>query len=386
MNPPPSSFWPRRRVLTLPLALAAARSAWAQAAPGVSEREIVLGQFAALSGPAAQLGLRLQAGMKAWFAQVNAAGGVGGRSIRLVARDDGYEAEKAPAAVKALINEDKVFALAGSVGTPTGLAAVPVINEAGIPLVGMFTGAQALREPFNRNLFHVRASYFDETERIVQHLTTLGVKKIGVFYQNDSYGQAGLTGVRNALTRRKMEPAGLGTVERNNVDVTQALDSLLKAEPEAIVQISAYKSCAAFIKAARTRGYGGQFFNVSFVGSKALADELGDAGVGVVISQVVPFPFQPAMPVVRDYQQHMAAAGDKEIDFSSMEGYLIARVVTEGLRRAGKNLTRESFVAGLESMREVDIGGFKVTFSPQNHEGSKFTDLTIIGRGGKFMH
>lgn len=152
------------------------------------------------------------------------------------------------------------------------------------------------------------------------------------------------------------------------------------------MQISAYKSCAAFIKSARTRGYGGQFFNVSFVGSKALADELGDADVGVVISQVVPFPFQSAMPVVRDYQQHMAAAGDKEIDFSSMEGYLIAHVVTEGLRRAGKSLTRESFVAGLESMREVDIGGFKVTFSPQNHEGSKFTDLTIIGRGGKFMH
>ncbi|RPE72838.1 ABC-type branched-subunit amino acid transport system substrate-binding protein [Tibeticola sediminis] len=377
--------WNRRQLIALPVAMALGRSAWADS-PGVGEREVLLGQFAALSGPAAQLGLRLQAGMKAWFQHVNAAGGVAGRAIRLVARDDGYEPERALAAAKGLIQEDRVFALVGSVGTPTTLAAVPAINEAGIPLVGMFTGAQALREPFNRNLFHVRASYFDETERIVQHLTTLGVKKIGVFYQNDSYGQAGLTGVRNALQRRKMEPVGLGTVERNSVDVSKALDSLLKAQPEAIVQISAYKSCAAFIKAARAKGYGGQFFNVSFVGSKALADELGDAGAGVVVSQVVPFPFQPAMPVVRDYQAHMVAAGDKEFDFSSMEGYLIARVVTDGLKRAGKNLTRESFVAGLESMREVDIGGFKVSFTPQNHEGSKYTDLTIIARGGKFMH
>lgn len=380
-----ASGWSRRSVLTLPLALAVAKGASAQPTPGVTDNEVVLGQFAALTGPAAQLGVRLQAGMKAWFAHVNAGGGVVGRSIRLVARDDGYESEKATAAVAALIEEDKVFALTGSVGTPTGLAAVPKINEVGIPLVGLFTGAQALREPFNRHLFHVRASYFDETERIVQHLTTLGIKKIGVFYQNDSYGQAGLTGVRNALERRKMEPVGLGTVERNSADVTQALDSLLKAQPEAIVQVSAYKSCAAFIKASRARGYGGQFFNVSFVGSKALADELGDAGVGVVISQVVPFPFQPIVPVVRDYQDHMAASGDKAFDFSSMEGYLIARVVTEGLRRAGKNLTRESFVAGLESMRDVDFGGFRVSFSPQNHEGSKFTDLTMIGRGGKFI-
>lgn len=377
-------FLSRRLFFSAPLAFAHLPHSWASA-PGVTDREVVFGQFAALSGPAAQLGLRLQAGMKACFAQVNAGGGVGGRTIRLVSRDDGYEANRAVAAVNALINEDKVFALAGSVGTPTGLAAVPVISEAGIPLIGLFTGAQGLREPFNRNLFHVRASYFDEMERIVQQLTTLGVTKIGVFYQNDSYGEAGLAGVRRALQRRKMEPAGLGTVERNSVDVAKALDQLLKTQPEAIVQVSAYKSCAAFIKAARQRGYGGQFFNVSFVGSKALADELGDSGIGVVISQVVPSPFQSALPVVRDYQRHMAAMGEKEIDFSSMEGYLIARVVTEGLRRAGRGLTRESFVAGLESLYEFDIGGFRITFTPQNHEGSRFTELTMISRGGKFV-
>ena len=374
----------RQTVVAMGLSLLGAGIARAQSA-GVTDREVLLGQFAPTTGPAAQLGLRMQVGMLAWFRHVNAQGGVAGRSIKLVTRDDGYEPEKAVAAVKALINDDKVFALAGSVGTPTNLATLPVITEERIPLVGLFTGAQGLREPFNRNLFHVRASYFDETERIVQHLTTLGIKKIAVFHQNDSYGQAGLTGVTNALKRRQMEPAATATVERNSVDVSKALEVILKAQPEAVVQISAYKSCAAFIKQARAKGYGGQFFNVSFVGSKALADELGDAGMGVVISQVVPFPYAANLPVVRDYQQHMTAAGEKDFDFSSMEGYLSARVVTEGLRRAGKSLTRESFVAGLESMREVDIGGFKITYSPKDHQGSTFTDLTIIGRGGKFV-
>ena len=371
-----------RGVLALVLAGLAGLS---QAQNGVTDKEVLIGQFAAVSGPAALLGTRMQVGMQAYFASVNAQGGVNGRQIKLVTRDDGYEPEKAAAAVKALINDDKVFALAGSVGTPTGLAALPIVTEEKIPLVGMFTGAQALREPFNRNIFHVRASYFDETERIVQHLTTLGIKKIAVFYQNDAYGKAGLEGVERALTRRQLKPAATATVERNSVDVAKALETIVKAEPEAVVQVSAYKSCAALIKAARAKGYAGQFFNVSFVGSKALADELGDAGQGVVISQVVPFPYAPASPVVREYQAHMTAAGQKEFDFSSMEGYLTAKVLVEGLRRAGRNLTRESLVNGLEAMRDVNFGGFTVNYSPKDHQGSNYTDLTIIGRGGRFV-
>lgn len=353
---------------------------------GVTDKEILIGQFAAISGPAALLGQRMQLGMQAYFTAVNAQGGVNGRSIKLVTRDDGYEPEKAAAAVKALIHEDKVFALAGSVGTPTGIAALPVVSAEQVPLVGMFTGAQALREPFNRQVFHVRASYFDETERIVQHLTTFGVKKIAVFYQNDSYGKAGLDGVLRALTKRQLKPVAIATVERNSVDVSKALEAILKSEPEAVVQISAYTSCAAFIKAARAKGYGGQFFNVSFVGSKALADALGEAGAGVVISQVVPFPYIANSQVVREYQQRMSEAGHKDFDFSSMEGFLTARVLVEGLRRAGKTLSRETLIVGLESMHDLNLGGFTVNYSAKEHQGSSFTDLTIIGRNGKFMH
>jgi len=353
---------------------------------GVTDKEILIGQFAAISGPAALLGQRMQLGMQAYFTAVNAQGGVNGRSIKLVTRDDGYEPEKAAAAVKALIHEDKVFALAGSVGTPTGIAALPIVSAEQVPLVGMFTGAQALREPFNRQVFHVRASYFDETERIVQHLTTFGVKKIAVFYQNDSYGKAGLDGVLRALTKRQLKPVAIATVERNSVDVAKALEAILKSEPEAVVQISAYTSCAAFIKAARAKGYGGQFFNVSFVGSKALADALGEAGAGVVISQVVPFPYIANSQVVREYQQRMSEAGHKDFDFSSMEGFLTARVLVEGLRRAGKTLSRETLIVGLESMHDLNLGGFTVNYSAKEHQGSSFTDLTIIGRNGKFMH
>jgi ABC-type branched-subunit amino acid transport system substrate-binding protein len=371
------------------IALAATTCApWLRAAQdtGVSAKEIVLGQFAALTGPAAELGKRMQVGIETCLRAVNAAGGIHGRTLRLVSRDDGYEPERAAAAAKALIDEDRVFALVGSVGTPTNLAAVPVINEAGIPLIGPFTGAQALREPFNRNLFHVRASYFDETERIVQHLTTVGVTKIGVFHQNDSYGKAGLDGVTRAMAKRNLKLAMTTTVERNSTDVSKALEELTKTLPEAVVQISAYKSCAAFIKQARAKGYGGQFFNVSFVGSKALADELGDAGTGVTISQVVPFPYIPSSAVVREYHQRMGEAGSKEYDFSSLEGFIAARVLAEGLRRAGRNLTRDALTAALESIRDWSVGGFNIAYSPTNHEGSRFTDLTIIARGGRFVH
>ena len=307
--------------------------------------------------------------MEAHFKAVNAQGGVNGRQLKLVVRDDAYEPEKTKAAVKALIEEDKVFALIGSVGTPTGLAALPILTAASVPIVGMFTGAQALREPFNRNVFHVRASYFDETEKIVQHLTTLGIKKIAVFYQNDAYGKAGLEGVDRALARRQLKTVATGTVERNTVDVSKSLATILGASPEAIVQISAYKSCAAFIKQARAKGFGGQFFNVSFVGSKALADELGDAGNGVVISQVVPFPYIPSSSIVREYQQRMAESGQKELDFSSLEGFLTAKVFVEGLKRAGRNLTRDSLIAGLESMREVNLGGFMVNYGAEQPHG-----------------
>ena len=376
----------RRRVAAILLAAFSGLSAAAEPTPGVTDREILIGQVAALTGPAAELGLRLRLGMQAYLTAVNAQGGVNNRRIKLVSRDDGYEPDRTVVAAKALIGTDRVFALAGSVGTPTGLALLPIVDEAKVPLIGMFTGAQGLREPLNRNVFHIRATYNDETELIVAHLhDTLGLKKIAVFYQDDAYGKAGLAGVEKALAKRKLKPVSLGTVERNTVAIDKAMQSIMPAAPDAIVQISAYKSSAALIKAAREKRYPGQFANVSFVGSKALADELGTAGRGVVVSQVVPSPFHPRGAVVAEYQQHMAQAGEKTFDFTSLEGYITARVLVEGLRRAGPSLTREGLIAALETMQNYNMGGYTVDFSPTDHQGGSLTNLTIIGGDGRFL-
>jgi branched-chain amino acid transport system substrate-binding protein len=349
---------------------------------GVTSSTILIGQSAALSGAAEALGREMKAGAEVYFDAVNKSGGINGRKIKLVSLDDGYEPDRAAANTKKLITEDGVLALFGYVGTPTSNAALPIFTEAKIPFIGAFTGAQSLREPFNRYVFNVRASYFDETEQIVAHLVQQGITKIAVFYQNDAYGKAGLAGVERAMKARTLEIALTATVERNTTDVAAAVAKLAKSKTDAIIMISAYKSCGAFIKAMKLAGALQQFWNVSFVGSKALSTELGDDGRGVQISQVTPFPWSNVIPVVRDYQKRIGGA-DK-YSFTSLEGYLAAKVLVEGLKRAGKNPTPESLVDGLASMGKVDLGGFIVNYSPTNHNGSSYVDLTIISRGGVF--
>jgi ABC-type branched-subunit amino acid transport system substrate-binding protein len=352
---------------------------------GVTNDRIVIGQAAVFTGPAAQLGIQMRNGIKAYLDFANERGGVHGRKIQLVTEDDFYEASRAPAASKKLIEEHRVFALLGYVGTPTGVTHLPVINQARVPLVGMFTGAEVLRVPFSRYIFHVRASYYDETEKIVEQVLSTGGKTIAVFYQDDAYGLAGLKGVEIAMTKRKLKVAALGTVERNTIKVENAVKTINAAQPDAVVMVSQYTSCAEFIRQMKKAGSATQFYNVSFVGSKALADALGKDGVGVAISQVVPFPWGTAVPVVKEYQLHAKKSGYTDYNFSALEGYLVAKVFVEGLRRTGRDLTREKFIAALEKMQDVDLGGFFVSYSPKSHTGSTFVDLTIIGRDGKFL-
>jgi len=351
-------------------------------AQGVTADTILIGQSAALSGPAEELGKEMKSGAEAYFDAVNSSGGIHGRMIKLISVDDGYEPEKAAANTRKLISEDKVLALFGYVGTPTSNAALPIFTGAKVPFIGAFTGAQSLRDPFNRYIFNVRASYFDETEQIVGHLVQQGIKRIAVFYQNDAYGKAGLAGVERAMKKRMLEIALTATVERNTTDVSAAVATLAKSKTDAVILISAYKSCAAFIKAMKLAGGFQQFWNVSFVGSRALSNELGDDGRGVQISQVVPFPWSDVNPIVRDYQKRIG--GPEKYSFTSLEGFIAAKVLVEGLKRAGKNPTRESLIDGMASMGKVDLGGFNVTYTPTNHNGSSFVDLTIISRGGTF--
>jgi ABC-type branched-subunit amino acid transport system substrate-binding protein len=352
---------------------------------GVTADKIRLGQAAVFSGPAAQLGIQMRNGIKAYFDYVNERGGVHGRKLELVTEDDRYEQPVAPAASKKLIEEHKVFALLGYVGTPTGVAHLPVVNQAKVPLVGMFTGAEVLRVPFSRYVFHVRASYYDETEKIVEHVLSTGGKKISVFYQDDAYGEAGRKGTELALERRKLKIHSQGTVKRNTVEVEAAAKAIHASQPDAVVMVSAYTSIAAFVRQMQKLGSGATFYNVSFVGSKALADALGKDGIGVAISQVVPFPWGTGVPVVKEYQQLAKKAGYTDYNFSALEGFLSAKVMVEGLKRAGRNPTREGLVEALEKMNDVDLGGFFISYSPKNRAGSKFVDLTIISRDGKFL-
>jgi ABC-type branched-subunit amino acid transport system substrate-binding protein len=355
-------------------------------APGVTAKSILLGQSAAFSGPAAQLGIQMNIGTKAYLDHINAQGGVYGRKIALKTRDDQYEADLCVDATTKLIEEDKVFALISYVGTPTTAAAMPIITKAKVPLVGPFTGAELLRTPVNRYIFNVRASYYDETEKIVDLLVSNGNTNIAVFYQDDNYGLAGLKGVEIAMAKRNLKISALGKVERNTIKVEDAVKSINAARPDGVVMISAYTSVAEFVRQMKKAGSITQFYNVSFVGSKALADALKDEGYGITISQVVPFPWSSSgVRVVKEYQEIMTKAGNTDFNFSSLEGFIVAKVMVEGLKRAGKDLTREKLIAALESMNNLDLGEFVVSFSPTNHSGSKYVNLTMIGRGGKFL-
>ena len=367
--------------LALLAGLAIPPATQAQAQAGVTDNEILLGQSAALTGPAAELGKQMRAGAEAYFKIVNDQGGIFGRRIRLLSLDDGYEPERAAANTQRLIEQERVFALFGFVGTPTSNAAKPIFTAARVPFFAPFTGAESMRNPVNRYIFNVRGSYLAETEAIVNFLDTPRVKNIAVFYQNDAYGQAGLDGVVRALAKFNAKPVALGTVERNSTDVAAAVAAISKVRPEAVVMVSAYKSSAAFIRAMKPYAAAGTtFWNVSFVGSRALADELGDDGRGVGISQVVPFPWDSVRPVTKEHQSLLGSG----LSFTTLEGFIAAKVLVEGLRKAGKALTREALVTALESGK-IDVGGFAVQYAPDNHDGSRFVDLTMIARNGKFI-
>ncbi len=373
---------------TFPMVLAAflATSISVFAEDGVSPDKIVFGQATALDGPASALGQGMKMGLEAAFAEVNKAGGVKGRKLELKSVDDGYEPTKSIEAVKKLLEEDKVFAIAGAVGTPTAAATQPIATAAGAPFIGAFTGAEFLREPYKPLVLNIRASYFQETEAMVEHLTKdLGASKIAIMYQDDAFGQAGLAGVKRALDKRQMRLVGEGTFERNTVAVKTALLAIKKAEPHAVIMISPYKPAAEFIKLAKQIKLDVTFVNISFVGSDALAKELGPVGAGVVITQVVPFPKDAAIPVVGRYQASLkASAPDAQPGFVSLEGYLVGRAIISALEKVSGDLTRQALIEAVQKAGTLDLDGFKLVYSLSNNRGSDQVFLTVIQADGSF--
>jgi branched-chain amino acid transport system substrate-binding protein len=358
----------------------------ASAEDGVSADTITFGQAAPLDGPAAALGTGMRAGLLAAFEEANKNGGVQGRKLKLLSRDDGYEPDRSITETKKLIEDDKVFALVGPVGTPTSAATQPIAATAKVPFIGAFTGAGFLRNAKLENVINVRASYGAETEAWVKHLTEdLKIDKIAIFYQDDAFGRAGLDGVKAAMAKRSMELVAEATYERNTIAVKSALLTLKQAEPEAVLMVGAYKPCAEFIKLARKTDFSPVFVNISFVGASALAKELGSDGEGVIVSQVVPFPWDPSLKVVADYQAAIKVADPQaEPEFVSLEGYLVGRLVTAALDKAGADPTRDGLLATIKQTGNFDIGGLAMTFGPDDNEGLDKVFLTVIQADGKF--
>ena len=353
----------------------------------VGAGELVFGQSAALSGPARALGQGMRLGLLAAFEAINQKGGIHGQRLVLDSLDDAYEPEAAIANTRELIQRN-VFALVGAVGTPTSLAAQPIATEAGVPYIAPFTGAEFLRDAQLRpNVLNMRASYYQETEEMVARLTMdLGVRRIGILYQNDSYGRAGLEGLRRAVARHDLPLVAEADYPRNTEAVKVALLDLRRSRPEAIVIIGAYRPAAALIRWARRLDFNPYFINISFVGSSALARELGSDGAGVYVTQVVPFPTDPSLPVVAHYQQALAAvAPENTPDFVSLEGYLAGRLVAEGLRLAGPNPTREGFLNALQKAETVNLDGFLLRYGPADNQGSDQVYLTTIDSQGRFQ-
>lgn len=351
---------------------------------GAPDRTIVLGQSLAMTGPLAELAKEYRSGALLYFDHINAQGGIKGRRIELVSLDDGYDPKRAAENTRRLINQDGVFAIFGQFGTGVSLETLPLATAAGVPFFAPYSGADALREGGNRYLFNIRASYGQETEKIIEHIATIGFKDIAIVYQNDAFGKAGLAGAEKALERRGLKPVAVGPIEMPGADTKVAVDALSKAKPSVVVLITAGKASVAFIRDFGKTGLPTQYYALSVVSSRQLVADLGPSAHGVAIAQVMPSPWRASLPVVHEYQQ-LLAKSDQAIGYASLEGFIAAKVFAEGLRRTGKELSRDALIASLEGLRGFDVGGYIVDFGPRKRNGSSYVDLSIISKTGEFL-
>lgn len=379
----------------LPLGWRALRRAFAHvlclasfAAPALAQ-DIVIGQVAPLSGVLASTGEQMVLGGRIWFEHVNAQGGIHGQKLRVLVADDGYKVDETVKQTRAMLANPEVVALYGFAGTANvgQLLADKVLDEGRAPLVAPYTGGESLRKPFNPWIFHLRAGYADETEHMVRHLVAIGIHRIAVVYQDDGFGQAGLSGVEAALVQRGLELSASAPYPRNTDDVTAAVKAIKASDAQAVIMIAINRAAAAFIKQYREAGGGAQLYNISVVNPAEIVRLAGLKNAhGLGISQVVPFPYTPTLPVIREYQALLAKyAPGQAVNYTSFEQFLGAKLLTEALRRAGPWPTRERVAQALEGMNAHDLGGVRVGFSSENRVGSRFVEVTVIGGSGRLL-
>ena len=370
--------------LTLPVVLLSVLVFFAgpTSAQGVTADAITLGQSASLTGPMGELGAEMKAGAEAYFNAVNEAGGVNGRKIYLLSLDDAGAPDRTKANTMKLINDEKIFALFGYTGAYSINPILPLVEKNKVPLFAPASGDMATREPVSRYVFNIRASYVEETEKIVEQLTRRGLTKIALFYQNDAYGRAGLAGLERALRQRKSNILIFGSTDRNSTNVASSAQTIAKSGAQAVIISSGANTASAFIKEMKKFGSGAQFCLLSSVGAKTLAAQLGDDGRGVEVSQVVPLPYSDSEPLGREYLKRIG--GPAKASFASLEGYIAANIFVEGLRKSGKAPTRETFIDALDKLGTIDLRGYRVKFSADNHNGSSLVELTVLGTGGNY--
>jgi ABC-type branched-subunit amino acid transport system substrate-binding protein len=366
------------------LALAFALPAAASAETGVADNAVLIGQTLAMSGPLGEFGRDIVNGARAQIERVNAAGGVNGRKLQLVSLDDQYKTDVAVQNLQRLVQQDKVFALLSVMGTAGSLEAAKLSEAEQLPLVAPWTGVQAVREPARRHVFNVRASYRDEITKIVTHLRTIGTQKVAVVYFESSFG-AELATILDQMGRWPAKPVAVHAVQPDGGNVAAVAKQVAAAQPQAIIMLTAGKASVDFIKTYNGLARGVQYYALSVMGTNQSVQALGKEGTGVVVTSVVPFPWDAGVPVVKEYQDAMQKIGVAEYSFTSLESYINTRVLVEAIRRAGKDLTRARLVAAAESMRPLQLGGFQVGYGPGDRAGSSHVDLNIISSSGRFM-
>ncbi len=368
---------------TSALLICAAPSAQASSAVG---NTILIGQSGEFSGQG--VAKENTDGARAYFAYINKNGGIHGRKIELKSYDDARVVKRTVENTEKLIHEDKVFALFGYRSTPSVVAALPVLTKAGVPLVAPFSGALAIREPLNPLVFHLRASYQQEAGKIITHLATQGTTRIGILYQDDEFGKDGLAGYEKYMNAWKLKAPAVVKYDRKTLDVDAAVQTMAKAGVEAVVMACTPKACVNFVKQLKALGLQPQFFTLSNVNSDEFVKALGEQGRGVGVAQVVPYPWRASSPLVREFQQvikDMPAGEAPPISYSSFEGFVAAKLLVDGLRKAGPNLTRANFAAAMETMQDHDLGGMYIRYTGADHTGSDFVELTMISRDGRYI-
>lgn len=355
--------------------------------PGITAGSILIGQTGVFSGPVAEPSLQYRAGAQLYFDAVNAKGGIHGRKIKLLSYDDKFDPKLAAENARKLLVEDQVFTLFGLIGTGATAASMPIVSEHRVPVVGSLSGSDGLRDPKLKLLFHTRASYSDETGKMVEQLKSTGVKSIAVVYQDDAFGKAGMKSAQGAFERQGVKPVIEAPIDMNKLEALGPIvNRVAQTQPDAIIMVTAGKASTAFIREYLKTGERPQFFGVSLLSAKALLADLGADAHGIVVAQVVPSPLRTSYGISKEFLAVAKKSDSKDITYNSLEGYLTAKVFVEALRRAGKDLSREKLIAALETLSNYDLGGFVIDYSNGRRAGTSFVDLSIISKTGQFLH